>query len=166
MSAAAAPAQMGRFFGLPGLSREMTQFENADGISTTLSGTAQTQLIGMQPFMQSDVITHWEFQATWTNTQSLGGGANTTSSYFPYNIIQTFKLVLQNQFAPIDVESGIDLAIFQAYRPFDRTGPRTDVLYTTYNTMYSNQTNQVSAGNYTNASGTIKLRYEVPISLW
>lgn len=166
MAAPAAPAQMGKLFGLPGLSRELTQFENADGIVTTLSGTAQTQLIGMQPFMQSDVITHWEFQATWANTQGLGGGANTTSAYFPYNIFQTTKLVLQNQFAPIDVESGIDLAIFQAYRPFDRTGPRTDVLYTNFNTMYSNQTNQISAGNYTNGSTSIKFRLEIPVSLW
>ena len=164
--AASAPAQMGEQFGLPGLSRRLTQQENSDGITTTIAGAAQTQLIGMPPFMQSDVITRWEFGVTWTNTQTLAGATNTTSAYFPYNIFQTFKLVLQNQFAPIDVESGIDLAIFQAYRPFDRTGPRTDVLYTNFNSMYSPQANLVSASNYTNASASIKFTFEIPISMW
>src|SRR5574338_738752 len=164
--ATAAPAQLGKLFGLPGLSRRLETRENNDGMVTTLSGTAQTQAIGIQPFQQSDVINHWRFFVTWANTQTLAGGTNTTSSYFPYNIIGNFSLLLQNQFAPINVESGIDLAIFQSSRPFNRAAPTSDILDTQVNGMYSNQANQLSASNYTNASTSIKFNFDVPVSLW
>lgn len=161
-----APPAQGSLFNVPGYSRRLEIQENNDGITTTVSGLAQSQVTGLVPFMQSDVITHWTFDATWTNTQGLGGGANTTSAYFPDNFIQAFKLQLQYQFSTIQVESGIDLALFQAIRPWRKGGPKTDVLFTNEATMYSAQANQVSAGNYTNASGTINRRYEIPVSIW
>jgi hypothetical protein len=140
--------------------------ENNDGIVTAISGLAQTQVTSIIPFMQSDVITHWTFDMTWANTQALVGGVNTTSAYFPDNIIQAFKLQLQYQFSTIDVESGIDLALFQAIRPWRRGAPKTDVLFGTESAMYSPQVNQVSASNFTNLSATINRRYEIPVSIW
>jgi hypothetical protein len=166
--AAAAPAQIGKMFGLPGLSRRLENRENNDGMVTTISGTTQTQAIGIQPFQQSDVITHWRFFVTWANTQALVGGVNTTSAYFPYNVINNFELQLQNQFSPIKVENGIDLAIFQSYRPFLRTGgaPKSDALGATINAMYSAQANLLSASNYTNASTSIKFEFDIPVACW
>jgi hypothetical protein len=54
----------------------------------------------------------------WTTTVT----GSTISPMAPYNIFQGFKLKLQGQYTPIEVESGSDAAFFQMYRPMRGEG--------------------------------------------
>ena len=158
-----APAQSS-LFGVPGITRHMRTRENNDGNSTTLSSSSAVDTLGLIPFKQTDVVFGWEFETVITNTFAAGGGTAATSPYFPYNFLGITRLNMQNQYDTIYALSGIDLALWQLIRPI-RPYNMTQ-LYTVADTLYSNQSNLVSAGNYTSASGTLNLRWELPAGLW
>lgn len=159
---APAKAGAGSQFGMPGITRWLENVENNDGLVTTLSQTAVAPMIGVQPFLQTDVIRCWEFQFQIANTVTLGTQTVTSSPYFPYQFIGATKLNMQNQFSTIDVESGVDLAIFTLAHPYRMTDYQ-NVLYTQPKALsYSAAVNQISANNYTNASTPLKFRLEIP----
>ena len=51
---------------------------------------------------------------------TLGAGTSPVyapSDYFPFNFVQQNELKISNLYDVLDLQSGIDLAIFNAYRP-------------------------------------------------
>lgn len=160
--AATAPASL---FGAPGITRPLEQKENNDNAVTALSQANATQALGYIPLRQTDVIYGWQLQLTHAVTPTAGTGAITVSPYFPDNFLGTTQLNMQNQFSTINVESGIDLALFQAIRPM-RKSDRRNGLYTTTTNLYNPATDIVSLSNYTNASTSILRRYEFPAGMW
>ena len=157
-----APASL---FGLPGVTRPIETKENNDGASVTLaSGTSTTQT-GLIPFKQTDVIYGWILQNTYALTLTPGTGTITVGDYFPDSFLGNVQLNMQNQFSTINVQSGIDLALFQLIRPM-RKSDRGNVLWASPQTMYNNTTNPVTASNYTSSSTSVLRRYELPAGQW
>lgn len=117
VAAPPAPAP-GAYFGLPGITAWTEQPDNNDQTSTTLAQGSASAAAGLGPFRQVDVVFSWEMEVSWTNTMTRGTSTITISPYFPYNIIQQVQFSIQNQYNSIDVRSGVDLAIFQLYRPW------------------------------------------------
>lgn len=165
MAAPSAPAA-GSAFGLPGVTKKISQKENNDGLATTLAQASQVSQTGLVPFKQSDVIRFYEWQQTITQTVTAGSAVVTLSPYFPYNYTGPGTLNMQSQFNTLKWLSGIDLAIWQSYRPMIQTQFRDVLWQVPRSNAYSAPTNIVSASNYTSASSSMKIRYELPVSLW
>ncbi len=157
---------MGAVFNLPGITYWSEQIENNDQISTTLA--TGTQVVAQYPanLTNTDVLYREMVEFTITQSIALGGGALTTSPYFPYSYLGPVSLSMQNQFNTFDVLNGIDAKIFELIRPqypnnqssnMWETNPVTD--------PYSIQTNQQSASNYTSASGTLKFNLDIPMGI-
>lgn len=164
----ASPAQApaGSAFGLPGITKKISQKENNDGITATLATGSQTSQTGLVPFKQSDVIRFYEWQQTITQSVTAGSATVTLSPYFPYNYTGPGVLNMQSQFNTLKWLSGIDLAIWQSFRPMIQTQFRDVLWQLPRSNAYSAPTNIVSASNYTSASTSMKVRYELPVSLW
>lgn len=105
----------GQFFGLPGITVWSEQKENNDGNVTALASGAQATAIFNANFKQTDIVFRWDMGINYAATYSVA--PTTIGPYFPYNIIGSLALNIQNQFNTINVESGVDAAIFQAIRP-------------------------------------------------
>lgn len=155
----------GSLFGVPGYTRPIETIENNDGIVTTLSTTSLAPMVGLQPFMQTDVIKGWFMRNTITNTVTPGTSTITTSPYFPDNFMGAIQLNFQNQFAAIDVESGIDLALFNRMRPQRLTDYKNDLYAQPQVSAYSAAANAVSANNYASTSTSILRAYWLPAGL-
>lgn len=155
----------GSLFGVPGYTRPIETIENNDGQVITLSQTNSTQVAGMVPFQQTDVIRGWWLRETLTNTVTAGTSTVTTSPLFPDNFIGAFKLNFQNQFSAINVESGFDMAIFNRIRPQRLTDYKNDLYAQPTISGYSAQSNLVTANNYAQASTTIKRAYWIPAGI-
>jgi hypothetical protein len=160
---AAESYQPAALFGLPGITREISNRENNDGLATTLSQSSSVDAVGLIPLKQTDVITHWDLRVEEAGTFTANGDTMTASEYFPWNLIRTIKLNMQNQYSTIDT-TGIDLAILNSYRPAVRND-YPDVNFGSAGSMYSAQSNLVSASNYTTASTTMNLPFQVPASI-
>lgn len=157
--------QPASLFGAPGITRPLEQKENNDNSVATLSQASSTQALGFVPLRQTDVIYGWQLECSHALTLTPGTGAITVGSYFPDQFLGNVQLNMQNQFSTINVENGIDLALFQTIRPM-RKADRRNALYTTTSSLYNPATNQVSLSSYTNASTSILRRYELPGGMW
>lgn len=180
-SATQQPAALppGALFGVPGFTQPTEQRENNDGFNVTLAQTQQTDILsaGVTNFKQTDVIAWWEIDLALTSTYTAGTSTLTTSPYFPWNFLQATVLSVQNLFKPLEVASGIDVAIFQALRPM-RQNPygqnvmfaspfgEASALFGAWQTTNIGQANLVSARALTNASTAINLSFELPASLY
>ncbi len=124
MPQAGAPQQIpvGSLYGLPGFTETFEQYENLNNIATTLSASAQTPFNPPASFQKTDIVKWWELEifAVLTTTSSTQGYV--ISPYAPANLIQNFKLKLQGQYSPLEVESGIDLWFWQLMRPMRGKG--------------------------------------------
>jgi len=111
---------VGTYFGLPGFTQPFEQYENLNGIVTPLALSAQTPWNPPGSFQKTDIVRWWELETivNWTTTVT----TSTVSPWAPYNFFQTLKLKLQGQYTPLEVESGIDAAFFQMYRPMRGPG--------------------------------------------
>lgn len=163
---------VGSFFGLPGMTQPMEQYDTVTGVSTPLASTNTTPWNPPSPLQKTDIVKWWELAVTvsWTTTVT---GA-TLSPWAPYNALQNFKLKMQGQYAPVEVESGIDMAFFQMYRPMGGSGQANvpnnlgvNVASTFANSALP-QPDQVTSGITTNpASGTAwNFTLEVPGGLY
>lgn len=120
-----APSQPlpGQFFDYPGVPGGSSQWTDQDdstvNLVTTLAQGAQTAVNGIIQFRQTDVVTDW--YAIWNiqQTYTTGSSTITASAWAPYTILGPTRLVIQNQYASVDVESGIDLYIFNILRPYN-----------------------------------------------
>jgi hypothetical protein len=128
---------VGTYFGLPGFTQPFEQYENLNGIVTPLALSAQTPWNPPGSFQKTDIVRWWELETivNWTTTVT----GSTVSPWAPYNFFQTLKLKLQGQYTPLEVESGIDAAFFQMYRPM--RGPGQENIQ---NLMGSNVANSYS----------------------
>jgi hypothetical protein len=111
---------VGTYFGLPGFTQPFEQYENLNGILTPLSLTGQTPWNPPGSLQKTDIVKWWEMETivSWTTTVT----GSTLSPMAPANIFQGFKLKLQGQYSPIEVESGMDAQFFQQYRPMRGQG--------------------------------------------
>lgn len=181
MAPATQPAALppGALFGVPGFTQSTEQRDNNDGFNVTLSQTAQTDVLsaGVTNFKQTDVVCWWEIDLALTSTYTAGTSTLTTSPYFPWNFLQASVLSVQNLFKPVEVASGIDMAIFQALRPMRQNPYGQNVMFaspfgtsgTTFGSWQSTnigQGNLVTAEGYTNASTAINLSFELPASIY
>lgn len=116
--AAAAP---GQYFDVPGVAGGGTQwqtdYESTKGLAVTLSQAQVTVVNGIQMFKQVDVVTDWLLNLKITQTYTAGTSTLTNSPYAPFNFLGAVKVLVQNQYASIDVENGIDLYLFNMIRP-------------------------------------------------
>lgn len=157
--------QAGSLFGVPGVTLPTEQAENNDGIAITAKAGAQVSVTGLMPFKNTDIVKAWRMELTQNVTYAAGTTTLTLSQYFPYNFVGGVKLQYQGQYSPIDVVSGVDLAIFQFIRPYfdgEQQNAR-NLLDTSYATFpYNAQTDLVSKSNYTTSSTTFNVTYDLP----
>lgn len=152
--------QDGQLFGLPGITVWSEQKENNDGTVTTLASGAASTAIFNANFKQTDVVFNWDMGVSIGSTFSVAPTGPQTSPYFPYNYLGAVALNVQNQFNTINVESGIDMAIFQAIRP---SRPTSYMNWVDQNLVavdsYSNTTPTLFTSNAYTAAST-------PILFW
>jgi hypothetical protein len=111
---------VGAFYGLPGYTQPLEQYENLQNLTTALSLAAQTSFNPPGSFQKTDIVKWWELETTINVTTTFVG--STFQPEGPYNIYQGFKLQLQGQYTPVECESGFDVAFFQQYRPMRGRG--------------------------------------------
>lgn len=165
--------QPGSRFSIPPYTDEMWQPENNDGLVSTFNATAQTQVQGIIPFMQSDVIYEWLIFVNISETITQGGGgAITQSPYYPEIYLGPLQLNMQYQYPAIDVASGIDLVTLTQYRPLHEQSNNYPIQkgQNIRASLYSSQANQVTSSTaYAPTSGTPETRsfaIELPTCCW
>lgn len=124
----AAPAQqipVGSLYGLPGFTETFEQYENINNFNTTLAATTQSPFNPPASFQKTDIVKWWELETFLTVAVTSTTQGYLISPYAPWNLFQNFKLKLQGQYSPLEVESGIDLAYFQFYRPMRGKGQQS-----------------------------------------
>lgn len=160
----------GELFGFPGITRWTEQPDINDNTSTVLSQTSIVPLTGQLPFKQTDIVFGWKYFFVATAAAfTQGTDVVSTSKYFPYNILQQFQLNITNLYNVIDVQSGIDLAIFKLLRPMlGNTTRGNSVIMTSAAAFIQNPaTNQVTFTSApTIASTNVSMEFDIPASLW
>ena len=106
----------GAYFGWPGETVSLEQFENTKSLATTLASGSSTNAQGILPFQQTDVIRNWIMQTNISQTIAASAAAG-VSVYAPYNYIAGGQLTVQNQYNLARWENGVDLAIWQLFNP-------------------------------------------------
>ncbi len=159
-------AQPASMFGMPGITRPIETKENNDGATVTLASGSSTTQTGLIPFRQTDVIYGWILETAYANTLTPGTGTITVGDYFPDSFLGNVQLNMQNQFSTINVESGIDLALFQLLRPMRKADRRNSSWANPAAGLYNTTTNPVTASNYSNSSTAVRRRYELPAGMW
>lgn len=159
---------VGSYFGLPGFTQPFEQYENLNNIQTTLQTSAATPWNPPGSLQKTDIVKWWEMETTvnWTTTVT----GSTLSPEAPYNILQNLKLKLQGQYSPLEVESGMDAALFQMYRPMRGRGQNSvqNLMGTNVASTYSNssipQANQTTSGISANpaAASSWNFLLEIP----
>lgn len=119
-------AQPGDLFDIPGVlgqTQFFDQYEDTQSLNVTVNQSTQQPVLSIADFRRTDVVMNWKLHFSFTSqTYSAGTGQTlTNSAYAPYNIIGPVKLQIQNQYASINVESGIDLYILNLIRPYRRS---------------------------------------------
>lgn len=121
MTATQAPAAPGQYFDVPGIgsgTQWTDQYDTTVSLATVMSQTAQAPINGILPFRQTDVVIDWQLEISIAQVYTAGTSTLTTSGYAPWNAIGPVKLPVQNQYNSVDLESGIDLYIFNLIRPW------------------------------------------------
>ncbi len=112
----------GQFFDIPGVPGGSTQWTEQDDTTsnqaTTHSSTSQVPITGITQYRQTDVVSDWFLCLAVSQTYTAGTSTLTASAYAPMNVIGPVRQLIQNQYASVDVESGIDLYIFNQIRPY------------------------------------------------
>lgn len=134
---------VGQLFGLPGYTEEFEQYENLQGVVTTLAATAPTPFAPTTSFQKTDIVYWWEQETFLTLAQTFSVGTLNISPEAPGNFMQQPKLKLQGQYTPIECESGFDMEFFQFYRPMRGKGQR--------NVQDLMNANPVPAANFPNS---------------
>lgn len=175
----------GQYFDVPGIPGGSTQWTYQDettvNLSTTLSASSQVPINGIMPYRQTDVVADWEMWLYVAQTYTAGTGQTlTNSAYAPFNVVGPVKQLIQNQYASVDVESGIDLYIFNLIRPFRYTALWTGTILGAnpdgspiggtagqgYETANLAQANQLNASQWANSSSSYNLRLRLPAAQW
>lgn len=182
---APAPSQPmpGAGFDVPGVPGGSTQWTEQDdtttNLVTTLSQAGQVPITGIQQYRQTDVVTDWFACFNMAQTYTAGTSTLTASAYAPHNAVGPVKQLIQNQYASVDVESGIDLYIFNLIRPYDLGELRAGInnyanpdgspvggTATGYLTTALAQVNQINAAQWSTATTAYNLIYRLPAAQW
>lgn len=182
-----APAQSqalpGQYFDVPGAPGGGTQWTEQDdttqnAVQVAASG-ASTPMQTIIAYKQTDVVSDWFLCLNVTQTYVTGTSVLTASAYAPYNVIGPVRQLIQNQYASIDVESGIDLYIFNMIRPFrnaqilagsnvyqNPAGDPVGGTATGYLTTALAQVNNINAAPWTTATTAYNLFLRLPAAQW
>jgi hypothetical protein len=164
--------QPGELFGFPGITRWTEQPDINDNTTSAFSQAAATPLTGQLPFKQTDIVFGWKYILSFAQTSAFGTDTVQTSVYYPYNLIQAFQLNITNLYNVIDVQSGIDLAVFKFLRPMLGTTTRgnsalmTDPRGFPISPQANAVTFAVAAPPSLNSNTTVNLEFDIPASLW
>lgn len=174
----------GQFFDVPGIGGGSTQWTDQDepstNVVTTQSSSTQQPIQGILPYRQTDVVVDWLACFAFTaQTYTAGTGQTlTASNYAPFNAIGPVKQIIQNQYASLDVENGIDWAIFSMIRPnwygfkpplnlyANPAGSPVGGTATGYLTTNLAQANQVNSAQWTTATTAYNLLLRLPAAQW
>lgn len=175
----------GAYFDVPGVPGGATQWTEQDETSTNIvtvqSASAQTPIQGIQQFRQTDVVTDWTMCLAFTGqAYTQGTGQTLTASpYAPMNAVGPLKLVIQNQYASVDVESGIDAYIFDLIRPYrwgtfqtpanlyaNPQGAPSGGTATGYFTAALAQANQIVPAQWATNTAAYNLLLRLPAAQW
>jgi hypothetical protein len=176
----------GAFFDIPGIPGGSTQWteqdETTSNVVTTLQTGTQVQIQGIQQYRQTDVVSDWHLWLYVAQTYTAGTGQTLTNSeYAPWNAIGPVKQTIQNQYASVDVESGIDLYIFNQIRPFrfgeasfavngyaNPAGNRVGDASVGLGYLYgpNSQANQINAVPWANDVASYNLGLRLPAAQW
>ncbi len=172
----------GQFFDVPGIPGGETQwleeYEPTQQLAFTPVSANQVTVNGILPFKQTDVVLDWIAEFVMAQTYTAGTSTLTTSLYAPMNVIGPFKLLIQNQYASVDVESGIDLYIFNLIRP-QRNNPGMITLLGAappgfyagstalgYPAVGLAQANLEWAAQWATTTTTYNLLFRIPAAIW
>ena len=113
----------GQYFDVPGYPGGSSQFTEQDDTTAdavvTLSQSNTVPVTNINSFRQTDVVCDWLVGVNVAQTYTAGTGQTlTASAYAPLQLFGNVKNVVQNQYASLDVESGIDWYIFSLIRPY------------------------------------------------
>jgi hypothetical protein len=174
----------GAYFDVPGMAGGSTQWteqdETTSNLSTTHSSSNQVPVSGILPYRQTDIVTDWFLQLVIAQTYTAGSSTLTASSYAPFNTIGPVKQLIQNQYSSVDVESGIDLFIFNLARPYDQAEALTNgVVYNNvagavlggtagngYLAAANAQVNNINSSQWSTATTSYMLILRLPAAQW
>jgi hypothetical protein len=161
----------GALYGVPGVTQRFEQQDTTVGNVVGLAIGNQVNNNTVQNFQQTDVVHWWEVELSWVNTPT-GGITPTLSPYAPYNVIQATQIQMQGQYKPIDLQSGIDAAIFQLIRPMRGSAQMASQVLLGSNpaNTYANaalpQINAVATPSMTGTTTPVPIYLEFPTSIW
>jgi hypothetical protein len=183
-----APAQQagplpGQYFDMPGIPGGATawteQDETTTNQATVHSAATAVPISGILPYRQTDVVTDWFLYLNVAQAYTAGTSVLTASAYAPMNVVGAVRQLIQNQYASVDVESGIDLYIFNLIRPHagaevlsgvnNGDNPAGDPVAGTatgYRTAALAQVNQINAAAWSTASTAYNLIFRLPAAQW
>ena len=172
----------GQYFDMPGVPGGATQWTEQDDTTTNLvtaQGVSQIPVVGIQQYRQTDVVSDWELcMAFSAQTYTAGTSTLTASPYAPFNAIGPVKQIIQNQYASVDVENGVDLYIFELIRPYrfnsyqglnmyaNPAGDPVGGTATGYLTTAIAQANQINAAQWTPSTTAYNLMLRLPAAQW
>ena len=178
----------GQYFDTPGIPGGSTQWTEQDetttNLVTTQNASTQQPIAGIQQYRQTDVVTDWTMCLAFTGQSYTAGTGQTLtpSAYAPLNAVGPVKQTIQNQYASVDVESGIDLYIFNLLRPYrfgaGGSGGQPQNLYanpagdpvggtaTGYLTAALAQANQINSAIWSTSVSAYNLVLRLPGGQW
>lgn len=173
----------GQYFDFPGVPGGSTQWTDQDdstvNLVTNLIQGNQAAINGIIQYRQTDVVTDWYACFNMTQTYTTGTSTLTASAYAPFNQIGPVRQIIQNQYASVDVESGIDLYIFNLCRPYNLSelvsgvnnyaNPAGDPVggtATGYLTAALAQANQINAAIWSTAVTAYSMYLRLPAAQW
>lgn len=158
----------GTYFDVTGVTRYTEAPDNNDGLVTSLQIGSTVQTTNYVNLQQRDIITCLHLNLAYAITYSAGTGTLNQSNYFPYNLLGQTLIQITALYEAINLQSGIDLAIFNMIRPY-RNQPLAQtgrVPAAAFQWPYSPETNLMTAGNYTTASTAMNTSFQLPLSIW
>ena len=175
--------QPGQLFDYPGVQGGSTQWveqdETSSNIVTTLAQANQQTVQGIQAFRQTDVAIDWQMLCSISQTYTAGTSTFVASAYAPMNVLGPVILKIQNQYSSVDVESGIDLYIFNLIRPFASGELQSGVNAGAnpagfplggsaqgYQAAALAQANNINSAQWTSAVASYQLYLRIPCSQW
>ena len=178
----------GQYFDTPGIPGGSTQWTDQDetttNLVTTQNASTQIPIVGIQQYRQTDVVSDWTLCMAFTGQSYTAGTGQTltASAYAPMNAIGPVKQIIQNQYSSVDVESGIDLYIFNLIRPYrfgtGGAGGQPQNLYanpagdpvggtaTGYLTTALAQGNQINSAIWSTSATAYNLLLRLPAGQW
>lgn len=157
---------VGAQFGWPGHTSWYEQVENNSGQAIVLQQGAQTPATSILPLRRADTVFDLKIAHSIAQTVTANSQTITTSAYFPYNLVGPHSLSLNGKYQVYNVQSGIDIAILNAYRSW-RSPQRRNTLYAAPVALpYSAQSNLVSSGTYTDTSPTLQFALDYPLAIF